>query len=263
VAIRFGWQATFVITGTLGLLWVVPWLLWFRNPREHSSLSKTELAYIESDHPITGTVKVEYSTLIAQPGAWAFIIGKLVTDPVWWFFLFWIPSFLNRTYHLDLTALGLPLIIIYIAADVGSVAGGWLFASLVSHGWTPNRARKTAMLICALAATPVVSILFVQTVWPAVAIIGLAAAAHQGWSANLFTLVSDTLPRRVVASAVGLGGLAGAMSGMLISPLVGYWLDFSNGSYRPLFVAAGTAYLIAFSVIHLVLPTIARTEVKV
>ena len=263
VAIRFGWQATFVITGTLGLLWVVPWLLWFRNPREHSSLSKTELAYIESDRPITGTEKGEYSTLIAQPGAWAFIIGKLVTDPVWWFFLFWIPSFLNRTYHLDLTALGLPLIIIYIAADVGSVAGGWLFASLVSHGWTPNRARKTAMLICALAATPVVSILFVQTVWPAVAIIGLAAAAHQGWSANLFTLVSDTLPRRVVASAVGLGGLAGAMSGMLISPLVGYWLDFSNGSYRPLFVVAGTAYLIAFSVIHLILPTIARTEAKV
>jgi ACS family hexuronate transporter-like MFS transporter len=131
VALRFGWQATFLITGTLGLLWVVPWLLWFRNPREYSGLSKTELAYIESDHPTTGIAKVEYSTLIAQPGAWAFIIGKFVTDPVWWFFLFWIPSFLNRTYRLDLTAIGLPLIIIYVAADVGSIAGGWLFASLV------------------------------------------------------------------------------------------------------------------------------------
>jgi len=256
VALRFGWQATFLITGGLSLLWVVPWLLWFRNPREHSALSKAELAYIESGRPAAARTVGGYSTLIAEPGAWAFITGKFVTDPVWWFFLGWIPSFLNRTYSVDVLSLGLPLLVIYLAADVGSIGGGWLFAILSKRGWTANGARKGAMLICAAAAVPVVSILFVQNVWAAVALLALAAAAHQGWSANLYTIVSDTVPRETVASVVGLGGLAGAVSGMLSSPAVGYWLDFSNGAYRPLFVLAGVTYLFAFALIHLLVPTI-------
>jgi MFS transporter, ACS family, aldohexuronate transporter len=254
--LRFGWQATFLITGGLSLLWVVPWLLWFRNPREHSALSKAELAYIESGRPAAARTVGGYSTLIAEPGAWAFITGKFVTDPVWWFFLGWIPSFLNRTYSVDVLSLGLPLLVIYLAADVGSIGGGWLFAILSKRGWTANGARKGAMLICAAAAVPVVSILFVQNVWAAVALLALAAAAHQGWSANLYTIVSDTVPRETVASVVGLGGLAGAVSGMLSSPAVGYWLDFSNGAYRPLFVLAGVTYLFAFALIHLLVPTI-------
>ena len=155
---------------------------------------------------------------------------------------------------MDLTSVGPPLIMIYLAADAGSIGGGWLYKDFASRGWTPNAARKTAMLICAAAATPVMLLLWVQNLWPGVALIGLAAAAHQGWSANLFTLVSDTFPKRDVASVVGMGGLAGAVSGLLISPVVGYWLDFSNGAYRPIFFVAGTAYLGALLLIQVFVP---------
>jgi ACS family hexuronate transporter-like MFS transporter len=192
--------------------------------------------------------------LLADRASWAFIIGKFVTDPVWWFYLFWIPGFLNKAYGVDLTSVGPPLITIYLAADAGSIAGGWLSKGFASRGWPPNSARKTAMLICAAAATPVMLLLWVQTLWPAVALIGLAAAAHQGWAANLFTIVSDAFPKQAVASVIGLGGLAGAVSGLLVSPLVGYWLDFSNGAYRPIFFLAGTAYLGALLLIHAFVP---------
>ena len=173
---------------------------------------------------------------------------------MWWFYSFWIPSFLSKAYGVDLTSVGPPLIMIYLAADAGSIGGGWLYKGFASRGWTPNAARKTAMLICAGAATPVMLLLWVQNLWPGVALIGLAAAAHQGWSANLFTLVSDTFPKRDVASVVGMGGLAGAVSGLLISPVVGYWLDFSNGAYRPIFFVAGTAYLGALLLIQVFVP---------
>jgi MFS transporter, ACS family, hexuronate transporter len=176
---------------------------------------------------------------------------------VWWFFIFWIPSFLNRTYSVDLMSLGPPLLVIYLAADVGSIGGGWIFKGLSSRGWSPNAARKSAMLLCAVAAVPVMSMLFVESLWPAVALISLAAAAHQGWSVNLFTMVSDTFPGRAVGSVVGLGGMAGGIAGMLAQPAVGKWLDLSNGSYRPLFVIAGMTYLIAFAIIHALVPRIA------
>ena len=256
VASRFGWRATFFFTGGLDLVWLAAWLSYFQTPDKHRTVSSSELAYIRSDSSAESASRIPYSKLLGTRAAWAFILGKFMTDPVWWFFLFWTPGFLNRTYGLNLTSLGPPLAVIYIAADAGSIGGGWLSSRLLAKGWTVNAGRKTAMLVCAITATPVISIIYTESLWPAVAAISAAAAAHQGWSANLFTLVSDTLPRGSVGSVVGLGGLSGSVGGMLAAVAVGYWLDFSHGSYRPLFMCAGAAYLLAFAVINLLVPRI-------
>jgi ACS family hexuronate transporter-like MFS transporter len=254
VALACGWQAAFLLTGLLGVLWLIPWLLWYRRPEDHPRLKPAERAYIERDRPVESSDRIPYRSLLAQRGSWAFMAGKFMTDPVWWFFLFWIPSFLNSEYGVNLTAMGPPLLVIYLAADVGSIGGGWLFKLFRARAWSANSARKTALLICAVLALPVMGILFVDSLWPAVTLIAVAAAAHQGWSANLFTLVSDTTPRPAVASVVGMGGLAGAVGGMLIAPLVGYWLDFSDRNYIPLFLIGATAYLSALLIIHLLVP---------
>ncbi|HSP67617.1 MAG TPA: hypothetical protein VLN48_07810, partial [Bryobacteraceae bacterium] len=179
--------------------------------------------------------------------------------PVWWFYLFWLPGFLNRTYAVDLSDLGLPLVVIYTASMAGSIGGGWISSALIQRGWTVNRARKTTMLMCAVAVT---SAIFIgQTggnMWLAVTLISIGAAAHQGWSANIFSLPSDVFPHSAVASVVGLGGMAGAVSGLLVSPAIGYWLDWSNGAYGPLFVVAGTLYLIALLIIHVLVPDLKK-----
>jgi ACS family hexuronate transporter-like MFS transporter len=176
-----------------------------------------------------------------------------MTDPIWWIYLFWLPDFLQKAYGVDLKNIGLPLITVYLIADVGSVAGGWMSSSMIRRGFTINRARKTAMLICALAVVPVVFAAKASNVWVAVLLVGLAAAAHQGWSANIFTTSSDMFPRKAVGSVVGIGGMAGAVGGMLISKVVGYVLQ-STGSYVPIFIIAGSAYLLALAVIHLLAP---------
>lgn len=256
VAVRWGWRPTFLITGALDGIWLIAWLLLFRKPAEHPRLSPAELAYIESDAPAQVAPQIDYRDLLRLRPAWAFIVGKLLTDPVWWFYLFWIPGFLNRTYGLEIAKMGPPLVCIYLAADAGSILGGALPGWLMSLGWTLNRARKSSMLLCAVAVLPVCSLLFVHSLWPAVALISLATAAHQGWSANLYTLVSDTFPRSTVGSVVGLGGFAGAVGGMLVAPAVGYWLDFSKGAYGPLFLGAGSAYLLALSVIQTLAPNL-------
>jgi ACS family hexuronate transporter-like MFS transporter len=183
-----------------------------------------------------------------------------MTDPIWWIYLFWLPDFLKKSYAIDLKNVGLPLITVYLIADVGSVAGGWLSSSMIKRGATINRARKTAMLICALAVVPVVFAAKASSVWIAVLLVGLAAAAHQGWSANLFTTTSDMFPRRAVGSVVGIGGMAGAIGGMLVSKVVGYILQFT-GSYLPIFIIAGSAYLIALLVIHLLAPKLEPVDV--
>ena len=254
LTLHFCWRAAFLVTGALGLLWVIPWLLWFRKPADHPRVSESELAHIQSGGPPEAITKVPVREILKYGAARAFIIGKFMTDGVWWFYLTWIPGFFNTIYHVNLTNIGLPLIVIYLMADVGSVGGGWLFAGMVSRGWTPNRSRKVAMLICAAMAVPVMYVYYVQSIWPAVILIGLAAAAHQGWSANLFTMASDAFPRRTVGSVVGIGGLAGAIGGMIVQPSVGKWLDFSHKSYGPIFVIAGTMYLIALLLIHLLVP---------
>lgn len=262
LAVRFGWRSAFLVAGSLDLIWIVAWLLIFRRPKEHPRLAASELDIIESDHQDEPQQRIPYPLLLTKRPAWAFLLGKLMTDPVWWFYLYWLPGFLNQTYKLDLSHLGPPLVAIYVAADLGSIGGGWLSSRLLSRGWTVSGARKTAMLICAVAVVPVSSIMFIgHNLWLAVALIGLAAAAHQGWSANLFTLPSDTFPRSAVGSVVGLGGLGGAMGGMLVAPAIGHWLDFSNHAYGPLFFIAGTMYLAALAVIHLLVPKLEQVEV--
>lgn len=254
ITIRIGWRPIFFVTGALDLIWLAAWLYFYRRPSRHSKLSLQELEYIEAGKTEIASGKVPYLKLFGTRQAWAFTLGKLITDPVWWFYLFWVPGFLNQTYGLNLAQLGPPLIVIYLCADAGSIGGGLLSAQFAALGLGPNRSRKFAMLICASLATSSVFLLWVNALWPAVVLLSLATAAHQGWSANLFTLVSDTFPPQAVGTVTGMGGFAGTFSGMLAAPLIGIWLDFSHGSYRPLFVVGGTAYLIALSVIHFLVP---------
>ncbi|CAN5499574.1 MFS transporter [soil metagenome] len=252
IAVNYGWQWAFILTGALGFIWLAFWLAVYRKPEEHPRLSKSELAYIQSD-PAEPTSRIAWTRLLPHPQTWAFALGKFLTDPVWWVYLFWLPKFLNTTYGLNITQIGLPLVVIYVVADVGSIGGGWLSSNLIKRGWPVNRARKSAMLLCALAVVPIMFASQASNLWVAVGLISIAAAAHQGWSANLFTMVSDMFPRRAVGSVVGIGGMAGAVGGMLIATTVGLILQYT-GSYLPIFIIAGCAYLVALLVIHRLVP---------
>lgn len=200
-------------------------------------------------------LKIPWCELLRHRQTWAFAAGKFLTDPIWWLYLFWVPDFLNRTYQVEITVskMGPPLVVIYLIADIGSIGGGWISSHLLQRGWTVNAARKLALLVCALSVTPIVFAASGLGQWTAVMLISLAAAAHQGWSANLFTLTSDLFPRQAVGSVVGIGGMAGAVGGMFIALLVGAVLQ-ATGSYVPIFVIAGSAYLLALTVIHLLAP---------
>jgi MFS transporter, ACS family, aldohexuronate transporter len=255
ITLTWGWSWAFIITGALGFLWLVVWLLVYHPPREHPSLSKAELDYIESD-PVESVQPIAWSRLLPHRQTWAFAAGKFLTDPIWWLYLYWVPDFLHKAHHIDLKGSALPIFVIYQIATIGSVAGGWLPARLMAQGWTLNRARKTAMLVPALCVLPIVFAPLVSSMWVAVLLIGLAAAAHQAWSANLFTFSSDMFPKRAVGSVVGIGGMGGAVGGMFIALAVGQILTATGGSYVIIFAMAGTAYLLAFGVIHLLVPTI-------
>jgi ACS family hexuronate transporter-like MFS transporter len=259
ITLTWGWYWAFVATGVIGLLWLAAWLPIYRPPEEHPSLSPSELAYIRSD-PADPVTRVPWSAVLPKRQAWAFMLGKFLTDPVWWLYLFWVPDFLNRNYAINLGSMGPPLVAIYLIADIGSIGGGWLSSALIKRGWTVNAGRKTAMLVCALAVLPMMFASGAKDLWVAVALISLAASAHQGWSANLFTLVSDTFPRQAVGSVVGLGGMAGAIGGMLIAKLTGYLLQVT-GSYVPVFLIAAFAYLVALGVIHLLVPRLEPAKV--
>jgi len=259
VAVTFGWQAAFLLTGALSAAWLILWLTVYRTPEVHPRVSRSELALIRSDPP-ESTVRVRWMQLLTHRQTWAFLLAKFMTDPIWWFFLFWLPKFLHSEYGLSLLGLGAPLVAIYVMADVGSIAGGWIAGRFIKRGWTVNRARKTAMLICALSVVPVVFAVEVESVWVAVALIGLATAGHQGWSANVFTLPSDMFPRRAVASVVGIGGFGGAVGGMCIATFTGFLLE-TTGSYVPVFVMAGSAYLLALLVVHLLAPRLEAARV--
>jgi ACS family hexuronate transporter-like MFS transporter len=252
ITLTWGWYWAFIWTGAIGLLWLAVWLPLYGRPETHPRVKPSELALIRSDPP-EPTVKVPWRQLLRYRQTWAFAIGKFMTDPIWWLYLFWIPDFLNRNYGIDLRTVGPPLIAIYLIADVGSIGGGWISSALIKRGWSINAGRKTAMLGCAFAVVPIAFAAYANNLWLAVALVGLAAAAHQGWSANLFTLASDTFPRQAVGSVVGFGGMAGAIGGMLIAKLTGYILD-ASGSYVPVFLIAASTYLIALLIIHLLLP---------
>jgi MFS transporter, ACS family, hexuronate transporter len=253
VASRYGWQSAFVSTGLLSFLPIIFWVRSYRRPQEHPRLSAAELEYIQSD-PAEPATPIPWTRLLPHRQTWAFLIGKFMTDPIWWFFLFWLPKFLNARHGLELTALGPPLVVIYNAACVGSVGGGWLSARFLKAGWSVNRARKTAMLICALTIVPIVAAANVRSLWAAVALVSLATAGHQGWSANMFTFASDLFPRRAVASVVGIGGFGGAVGGMCIAAFTG-WVLQVTGSYVPIFIVAGSVYLAALLIIHLLVPS--------
>jgi MFS transporter, ACS family, hexuronate transporter len=252
VASRWGWQAAFLVTGVLSAIWVTAWLLTYRTPDNQPKLSAAERAYIGHESAVA-TTRVPWSRLLRHRQAWAFIAAKFITDPIWWFFLFWLPKFLHAQYGLTLLGLGLPLIVIFLLADAGSVAGGWFAGRLIKRGWSINRARKVAMLTCALVVVPVILAAKASHLWLAVALVGLATAGHQGWSANVYTLTSDLFPRRAVASVVGIGGFAGAVGGMLISTVIGLLLQATK-SYVPVFLLAGSAYLVALVVVQVLIP---------
>jgi ACS family hexuronate transporter-like MFS transporter len=260
IVVYWGWYEAFIITGLLGFIWLVFWILIYRKPEEDPKLSRAELAYIQSD-PSEPTVKIPWARLFPHRQTWAFAIGKFMTDPIWWVYLFWLPDFLNKQHGLELKNFGLPLAIIYIIADVGSIGGGWISGALIKRGWSINAGRKIAMLICALAVVPIIFASITANLWIAVVLIGIAAAAHQGWSANIFTLASDMFPKQAVGSVVGIGGMAGAIGGMFIAKLVAYILD-TTGSYVPIFAIAASAYLIALLIIHLLAPRLEPANIN-
>jgi MFS transporter, ACS family, hexuronate transporter len=258
IALRFGWQAAFIATGLAGLVWVLFWWPIYRRPQEHPRLSADELAYIESD-PVTPVAKIPWRQLLPYRQTWAFAIGKFLTDPVWWFYLFWFAPFMKDRFEVDIKSIGTPMVTVYALATVGSVAGGWLSSSLIRRGWSVNSARKTAMLICALCVVPVAMAPLVETQWAAVALVGMAAAAHQAFSANLFTLASDMFPKPAVGSVVGIGTFAGALLGAVEQIGAGYLKDLT-GNYVAMFAIAGSAYLIALIVIQILVPRIEQVS---
>lgn len=260
IATHWGWKMAFVLTGAIGLLWLLFWLPMYRRPEEHPKVSRAELAHIQSDPPDPPAAKVPWVRLIPYRQTSAFAIGKYLTDPVWWFYLYWIPGFFREQYKIDLLAVGPPLIIIYVIADIGSIGGGWLSSTFIKRGWTINRARKTAMLICAIAVTPIIFASQVKNIWVAAVIIGFAAAAHQGWSCNLFTTTSDMFPRNAVGSVVGIGGMAGALGGATMAVGTGYILQSTGQNYTIVFTIAGTLYLLALLIIHLLVPRMEQVE---
>lgn len=252
IAIHLGWQWAFLLTGVVGFVWLGFWWAMYRSPDTHPGVDAAELAHIRSDPPEPST-PMPWSSLLSYPQTLAFAAGKFLTDPIWWFYLFWVPKFLNKQFGLTLDKLGPPLIVIYLAADVGSILGGWASSALIARGWSTNMARKSTMLACAVAVTPIIFASRAANLWTAVGLLSLATAAHQGWSANLFTSVTDLFPKRAVGSVVGLGGMAGSIGGMLVATAAGMILEFT-GRYETLFWIAGSAYLVALLVIHLLVP---------
>ena len=259
ITLNYGWQWAFILTGSFGFVWLIFWLLIYRRPEEHKKLSTAEFKHIRQDPP-DKSEKVAWSKVFPKRQTWAFALGKFLTDPVWWFFLFWLPKFLNQQYGLTLDKMGLPLVVIYLTADIGSIGGGWLSSTLIKRGWSVNASRKTAMLVCALCVVPIVFAAKASNLWVAVALVSLGMAAHQGWSANLYTITSDMFPRNAVGSAIGIGGTLGALGGMFVATAAGYVLQIT-GSYYSLFLIAGSMYLVALGIIQLLAPRLEPAEI--
>ena len=260
ISIRWGWRAAFIGVGGLGFVWLALWLAIYRKPEDEPRLSKAEFEYIRSDPP-EPSARIKWARLLPLRQTWAFVAGKFMIDPVWWFYLFWIPAFLQTKHGLSLTGIGVPIMTIYLISDVGSVAGGWISGFLIRRGRTINAARKIAMLICAIGVVPVVFAYRVESTWSAVILIGIAGACHQGFSANLFTIASDMFPTQAVGSVVGIGGMAGAIGGLLIATVVGHVLQWT-GSYMVPFLIAGSAYLIALGLIQVLSPKLEPAQIS-
>lgn len=259
-----GWRASFIITGAVGVFVLFWWLAIYHKPHQHPKVTPAELAHIQQDGPPEEDKPVKWRVLIRYKPTWAFAIAKFMTDAVWWFYLTWLPTFFNSNpafeTKLDLKQVGIPFLVIYLISDFGSIFFGWLATRFIGLGWSINKARKVTMLICALCVVPIVFASMTSSIVVAIALISLATAAHQGWSANLFTTVSDQFPRRAVGSVVGIGGLAGGLGGALLAAKVGFIIN--TGGYVPLFIIAGSAYLLALLIMHSLTPRLAPVELK-
>jgi ACS family hexuronate transporter-like MFS transporter len=257
IALTWGWRAAFIATGALGFLWLIAWLMVYRPPEEHPKIGAAELAHIQSD-PTEPSFAVSWLQLLKYRQTWAFAIGKFMTDPIWWFYLYWLPKFLDARYGIKLAQVTAPLVVIYLLADVGSVYGGWLSGAFIRRGRSVNAGRKLAMLIAAVIIIPTMFAPAATNMWVAVTIVGVAAAAHQWWSANIFTLASDMFPRFAVGSVVGIGGFFGAAGGVLFQRATGWVLQHNGSNYTPVFLACGLAYVTALLIIHLLVPRLER-----
>jgi ACS family hexuronate transporter-like MFS transporter len=259
LTLHYGWQSAFIATGALGFVWLAFWLALYARPEDHPKVSAQELGAIQSDPPDRVGASYQWVHLLPLRETWAFALGKFLTDGVWWFYLFWLPKYLQSTFNLSLGQIVIPTLIAYNGATVGSVAGGWLSSSLIKRGWTVNASRKTTMLICAVSVLPVLYAPFCKNMWVVVGLVSLAMAAHQGWSANLFTTVSDMFPRAAVGSVVGIGGALGALGGALVQQLAGHSVKWTH-SYFLVFMFCGSIYLVTLGVMQVLSPNLARTK---
>jgi len=248
------WQYPFLITGALSAIWVLLWVKTYKKPEDHPKVTKEELDYIISDSEIENIEKLPWKSVLPKKETWAFSLAK-ITDGVWWFYLFWGAKFLATKFGVNLTDIALPFFVIYIMADGGSILGGYLSGALMKTGWSVNKARKITLLICALIILPVSFVAITDSKWLAIFLIGMGTAGHQAWSANLFTLVSDVFPKKATASVVGIGGMVGALAGMLGDIMLGSVLDTAgNSGYFWAFLVAGSLYLIVLGLVHLIMP---------
>jgi MFS transporter, ACS family, hexuronate transporter len=262
VLYRMGWRYTFLMTSGFAVIWLILWFSMYRHPGESRGVSSAELAYINQDPVSNEERKIAWSRLTRYRQTWAFLLGKVFTDPIWWFYLYWLPGFLHARFGLTLLSMGIPLLVVYGSCSIGSIAGGWLPAQLIARGWTVNRARKSSMLLYALLVTPIILINHTKSIWEAVALVSLATSAHQAWSANLFTVVSDMFPKHAVASVVGVGACGGSVSMMFFGLLIGLLLTVTHGNYTPVFLIAGTAYLFAILIVHLIVPRLQTVSIE-
>jgi MFS transporter, ACS family, hexuronate transporter len=246
------WRGAFVAAGATGFVWLAFWLLMYARPQDHKSVSTAELAYIQSD-PDERVERVAWVRLLPCKETWVFAIGKFLSDPIWWFYTFWLPGYLQETFHLNIRENRWPVMLAFGLAAIGSVGGGWLSGAMLKGGRSLNVARKSALLVCAVAILPVLYAPFAKNLWVVVGLTGLAMAAHQGWSANLFTVVSDLFPKAAVASVVGIGGMVGAIGGALFDVFTGHVLKWT-GSYIPVFAVCGSSYFVALIILHLMTP---------
>jgi ACS family hexuronate transporter-like MFS transporter len=273
IVTHWGWEWAFIITGVLGFIWLIFWLIIYEIPRRHKRLSTQELAYIESDkdevQEVANEPKLSWLQLLGYKQTWAFAVGKFLTDPIWWFYLFWLPDFFESTYKIKLTAASFPVAAVYIISTLGSVGGGWLPMYFIKKGWPVFRARKTSMLIYAFCVFPIIFALVLGKIdmWLAVLVIGIAAAAHQAWSANIFTTVSDMFPKNSTASVTGIGGMFGGLGGIVLSLFVQknmfvYYRSINQieTAYYIMFAVCASAYLAGWLIMHWLVPRMKRVE---
>jgi ACS family hexuronate transporter-like MFS transporter len=260
----YGWQEAFLITGAIGFLWLIAWRYFYQIPAKHKKLSKEELAFINSDaqdeSPADTATNVSWIKLFGLRQTWAFIIGKFFTDPIWYFFLFWLPSYFSSTFHLDLKKPSLPLVIVYTATTIGAIGGGYLSSYLIKKGWLVYRSRKMVLLLSALCVLPIIAARYTTDMWTVIGLISLAVAGNSAWSANIYTIVSDMLPKKAVSSVIGIGGMAGAIGGVIFPLFIGFILDYYKGinnilaGYNIIFLICSLSFLLAWLLIHLLTP---------